>query len=78
MQPGREVVQLHHEMTQPIHHINLLGVRRLSPDHLRLAFFREHSLKRNFIIPVSSDGHHSWTEPLFLAICRELVAYRTL
>ena len=78
VQPGREVIQLQHEMAQPIHHINLLGVRGLSPNHFRLAFAKENLLKRNLTVPVSSNRHHSRTVFLFLAICRELVAYHTV
>ena len=53
MEPGREIVHLQAEVTHTVHHLSLLWVRTLLPDHLILALGWLHLLQVDLRVPVA-------------------------
>ena len=57
MEPGREIVHLQGKVRHAVHHICLLWIWCLPPDHLYLALARQDLLQIYFSVPVASDKH---------------------
>ena len=53
MKPGREVVHLQAEVAHTVHHLGLLRVRGLLPNHLVLSLGRLHLLQEDLRVPIT-------------------------